>query len=92
MIGNEHWLGVSMADDPLALLADGLREERPVVLFVGQAFDKSKTRDDTILSMFFKRLGIEGHGASWKDVFARPIGQFELRQNGLCPARVGHVQ
>lgn len=59
-----------MKENAIAELVGALQSDRPVVLFLGQAYGKTANNSDPVLSAFLHRvLNNSADGAKWSDVF-----------------------
>lgn len=61
--------------DPLEILADALREKRPLVLFAGQSLDSV---NDAILSSLLDHLGCPGSDSGWHAALKHGISASDM--------------
>jgi hypothetical protein len=61
-----------MDDLHISQLIAALRDEKPVILFLGQEFSSDGQGGDRVLNQFLARLGLSSESGAWTAVFGNP--------------------
>lgn len=66
---------LSSSIDPLEILADALKDKRPLVLFAGQSLDSAH---NAILDAFLDHSGCEGRNSGWRTALDQGISASDM--------------